>query len=206
MPRRQPPPRLLLMTDERMGEALWPALVRLPRGAGVVFRHYHTPPAERRALFDRVRAIARARGLWLILAGAPAEAIGWRADGAHGTSPHRRASRPLLRSRPAHDARELVAARRAASDLIFLSPVFPTRSHGAVRGLGPVRFGLLARRLGQDRPVRGAEKARWQSRNLVALGGVNPSRYKRLQALGANGWAAIDAWAPDDQNLKVVPR
>jgi thiamine-phosphate pyrophosphorylase len=38
------------MTDERLGDALWTALRRLPRGAGIVFRHYATPPAERRAL------------------------------------------------------------------------------------------------------------------------------------------------------------
>jgi hypothetical protein len=71
MPSRQARslPSLFLMTDERMGDALWRALERLPRGAGVVFRHYRLPPVERRALFERVRAVARRRGLRLLLGG-----------------------------------------------------------------------------------------------------------------------------------------
>lgn len=174
MHRRHPLPRLWLMTDERMGdEGLWRALGRLPRGSGVIFRHYRT--TDRRALFERVRAVARRRGLVLLLSGTPREAVGWRADGAHGRSPHIWASRPLLRTAPAHDARELARARAHA---VLLSPVFATRSHPDKRTLGPLRFGLLAR--GSRAP-------------LIALGGMNARRYKRLAPLGAFGWAGIDA-------------
>jgi thiamine-phosphate pyrophosphorylase len=162
------------MTDERMGEALWPALARLPRGAGVVFRHYGLPPAERRALYERVRTIARRRRLVLILAGSPLQAMAWKADGVHGRS-HRRAARPLLRSAPAHDRRELLAARHA--DLALASPVFPTRSHPGAAVLGPVRLGLM---LGAAR------------RGIVALGGVTPRHAQRLRSLGITRWAAID--------------
>jgi thiamine-phosphate pyrophosphorylase len=171
---RQPLPRLWLMTDERMGDGLWEALARLPRGSGVIFRHYAT--RERRALFDRVRAVARRRGLLLLLAGSPREAAAWRADGVHGRSPHRRMPRPLVRTAPVHDARELAAARGHA---ILVSPVFATRSHPEARTLGPARFAPLARlsRL----PV-------------IALGGMDARRFRRLAQLGAYGWAGIDAF------------
>jgi thiamine-phosphate pyrophosphorylase len=78
------------MTDERQGEALWTALDRLPRGAGVVFRHYSLPCAERRALFRRVHNMCARRRLMLVLAGDPvfARAMGsarlawtWDAEG-----------------------------------------------------------------------------------------------------------------------------
>lgn len=165
------------MTDERQGDALWTALGRLPRGAGVIFRHYATPPAKRRALFERVAGIARRRRLVLLLAGSPQLAMAWRADGAHGRSPHRRTTRPLLRTAPAHDMPELIAAERAGADLILLSPVFATRSHPGAPVLGPVRFGLLAR----------------QARTpIVALGGMTAKRARALP--DAYGWAAIDAW------------
>jgi len=170
---RHPLPRLWLMTDERMGEGLWRALERMPRGSGVIFRHYQTP--GRRALFERVRIAARRRRLVLLLAGTPREAVGWRADGAHGRSPHVRAARPLVRTAPAHHARELVRARANA---VFLSPAFATSSHPGARALGPLRFGLLARRA--DAP-------------LIALGGMDARRFRRLVPLGACGWAAIDA-------------
>jgi thiamine-phosphate pyrophosphorylase len=177
--RSAPPlPRLWLMTDERAGESLWIALRRLPRGAGVIFRHHATAPTERRRLFERVRAIARRRGLMLILAGRAEQAIGWRADGVHGRA--RNATSPRqIRTAPVHDAHEIARATRIRADLLLLSPVFPTRSHIGARALGRWRFAELARRT----PIP-----------VVALGGMDAQRARRMAALGAYGWAAIDAF------------
>jgi thiamine-phosphate pyrophosphorylase len=173
MQRRQPLPRLWLMTDER--QSVWPALARLPRGSGIVFRHYRLPPAERRQLFEQVRREARRKRHWLLLAGPPALARCWGADGSHDSC-----RRPGLFSAPAHSLRELRAAERAGAVLVFVSPVFATRSHPGGRTLGPSRFGLLAR----------------QSRvPVIALGGVNGRRGHGLAPLGAYGWAGIDAWS-----------
>lgn len=162
------------MTDERLGDDLWRAISRLPRGGGIVFRHYRTPAAERRRLFERVRGVARRRRLVLVLAGPQRQAIAWGADGAHGRSPHLRAARLLLRTAPAHDARELAQAARA--DLVFVSPIFATRSHAGARCLGPHRFAALARRAHQP---------------VIALGGMDAAKARRVRAYG---WAAIDAW------------
>jgi thiamine-phosphate pyrophosphorylase len=172
-------PDLFLMTDERIGAALWPALALLPRGAGVVYRHYGLPPAERRALYERVRAVARARRLLLLLAGPPRLAVAWRADGAHGRSPHRHASRPLVRSAPCHGRSDLIAARRAGVTLRFVSPIHATRSHPGAPALGRVRTGLM---------IRGERVG------IVALGGMTHRRSQTLYALGITRWAAIDAW------------
>jgi thiamine-phosphate pyrophosphorylase len=161
------------MTDERMGEALWDALARLPRGSGVIFRHYRTP--DRRALFERVRRVTRRRGLVLLLAGSLREAAAWRADGAHGHSLHVGGSRPLVRTAPAHDAGELGRARAHA---VFVSPVFATHSHPGAPSLGPVRFGMLARRAAAP---------------VIALGGMDARRFANIARLGAYGWAGIDA-------------
>lgn len=189
---RQSPPRLWLMTDERMGDALWAALEGLPRGSGVIFRHYHSPQPERRRLFDKVRGVTRRRRLVLVLAGRPRHAIGWRADGAHGVAqPY--AARPMLRTAPAHNRREFEAAARARVDVVFLSPVFPTRSHPGGSALGRVRFGLVvrARRHGAALP------------RVIALGGMNARRFRRLVALGADGWAAIDAWTAEPASVRT---
>ncbi|WP_257215029.1 thiamine phosphate synthase [Sphingomonas sp. R-74633] len=158
------------MTDERMGEALWDALERLPRGAGVVFRHYGLAAVERRALFARVLKVARRRGLVLVRAGSQP----MRGEaGAHG-----RRGRGL-RTAPAHNRREAVAALRAGANALFVSPAFPTRSHPGARALGRVRFGLLVR--GLDVPV-------------IALGGMDARKAASLKPFGLYGWAAIDAW------------
>ena len=178
MQRRQPLPRLWLMTDERQGDALWAALERLPRGAGIVFRHYGLPSQARRALFGRVRAVARRRGLLLLLGGTQGEALDWGADGSHGRGP--RASPRRLRSVPVHDLTGIRAAERAGADLVFLSPVHATRSHPAATPLGARRFSSLAR--ATRLPV-------------IALGGMDARKAGRLD--GAYGWGGIDAWAAD---------
>jgi thiamine-phosphate pyrophosphorylase len=180
MPRRYPVPRLWLMTDERMGEDLWTALECLPRGSGVVFRHYGLPPSERRALFARILRIARRRRLVVIRAGSSP------LRGEMGV--HARPGRGL-RTAPAHSRREAVTATRAGADALFVSPVFATRSHPGARALGHARLGLLIR--GLDVPV-------------IALGGMDAKRAAGLRGLGIHGWAAIDAWAPD-QKRKAVP-
>ena len=166
MSRRQPLPRLWLMTDERQGEDLWAALERLPKGAGIVFRHYGLAPRQRRQLFEKVRKLARRRRLFLL------GAAGLRGDGIHnGRSPG-------FWSASAHSLRELKAAERSGAALIFLSPAFATRSHPGARPLGPVRFGLIAR------------NARVP---IIALGGMDARRARSLPHI--YGWAGIDAWS-----------
>lgn len=174
MPRCHPDyPRRWLMTDERMGDDLWRVLARLPRGTGVVFRHYGLAKPARAELFARVARIARARRLVLVVAGA--DRLGG-ACGRHGRDPRRMRG---LRTWPAHDAREVIAGRRAGADLLFVSPLFATASHPGARPLGVVRAATLARLA----PGR-----------AIALGGVGPQHERRMAAAGFVGWAAIDAW------------
>ena len=173
MQRRQPLPRLWLMTDERLGDRLLAAVEGLPMGAGMVFRHYGLGEPDRRALFDEVKAVARRRGLMLLLAGPADQAEAWGADGSHGRGPG-----SGLRSAPVHDWAEIRAAERDGADLLFLSPVFATRSHPGTRPLGPARVSLLARQT--HLPV-------------IALGGMNDVRVRRLRE--AYGWAGVDAFA-----------
>lgn len=166
------------MTDERQGDALWAALERLPRGAGVVFRHHATPLAERRRLFARVRRVARRRGLLLVRAG---DRTLRGEAGVHGQGGRGNGQKRGLLTWPAHDRRQALAGVRAGARLLFVSPVFATRSHPGARPAGPVRAAAIARGL----PV-----------TVIALGGMDARRFRRLRALGFDGYAAIDAWNP----------
>lgn len=175
---RHPLPRLWLFTDERMGDALLPAIRRLPKGhAGVIFRHYRTPETERRRLLDRISRITRKRRLILLVAGPDHGLPRWRSDGVHGRAPHRYGQR--LHSMPVHSIMELRQAERAGADFIFLSPLFATASHPGARTLGRARFGQMAR--SSRLPV-------------MALGGVDQGNFRSLEPLGASGFGAIDAW------------
>lgn len=182
-------PRLLplvwLFTDERQGSAVFDAVRALPPGSGIVFRHYSLPPAERAALFARIRRLARRRRLCLLWAGSVHDAVRHGADGVHGWD-RAATMRPLLRTAAVHDRRQLVRAQRIGADAVFLSPLFATRSHPGARPLGRSRFGLIAAHA--TMPV-------------IALGGVSGN--PRLP--GAAGFAAIDGLTPG-QKRKAVPR
>jgi thiamine-phosphate pyrophosphorylase len=170
------------MTDERMGDALLPSIAALPKASGVIFRHYSLTDSQRRALFDQVRKIARARRLLLILAGSPRLARAWKADGTHG-----RGRGWGVQSAPVHTPQEMRTAERNGADILFISPVFPTQSHIGKAGLGRVRLGLLM--AGTKKPV-------------IALGGMNPKRAQSLLALNIHGWAGIDALRVA-QNIRI---
>lgn len=164
-------PLCWLMTDERQGDDLWSALERVPRGSGVVFRHHATPPAARRRLFARVRAVARRRRLVLVRAGSQR----LRGEGGvHGRRGH------ALVTWPAHRRTEAIAGRRNGAALLFVSPLFATRSHPGAVALGPVRAAMIGRGLGVV---------------VIALGGMDERRFRRVRQLGFDGYAAIDAWS-----------
>ena len=187
--RRAPIPTFWLMTDERMGDSLFAAIEALPRGTGIVFRHHATGLAARRALFERVARMARRKRLMLIRAGA--QRLGRGEAGVHGKG---RLSRPGLRTWSAHSRAQAIAGKRAGADIMFVSPVYPTRSHPGAPALGPLRAAAIGRGLGLK---------------TIALGGMDPDRFRGLTDLGFQGWAAIDAWLLSqktaDQKRKAVP-
>ena len=193
MPRRQPSlPNLWLISDARNDAVLEDVLRRLPRGSGFVFRHYHLAPADRRARFEALLRIARARKHWVVLSGSARQAARWGADGnycapaqagASGSKAHGRTRSPPARRlglclMTAHSLREIGRCRGAHS--ILLSPVFPTRSHPAAPALGPLRFRLLAARARVP---------------VIALGGMDTAGARRLRH---PRWAAIDGLIPKD--------
>ena len=184
LPRQRLSPRLptvWLISDERVDtDRLLRAARRLPRGSGIILRHYRTGPEERRALFDALRWIARMRGHVLLLAGSVEVARAWGANGVHLSGGQRlRRSRPRsgVVTAPVHTLRELRLAERNRADLVFLSPLFATRSHPGARPLGPYRFAAIARR--SRVPV-------------MALCGVKQHRLL-LRRIGASGYGAIDS-------------
>jgi thiamine-phosphate pyrophosphorylase len=113
-----------------------------------------------------------------MLAGSPALAADWGADGSHGWEGAGRSH--LLTSLSVHDAEEMSAANRLKPDLAFVSPVFETQSHPGNPSLG----------------IEGLSKlAALATMPVVALGGMNEERARMLAHPNIHGWAAIDAWS-----------
>ena len=177
-------PTLWLVTDPARTPDPVAAAMRLPRGAGVIYRAFGARDAQ--AIGLALAAVARRRGLVLLVGADAALAAAVGAHGLHlpqramATAPRLRARRPRwIVTAAAHDARAVAAAGRLGLSAVLVSPVFPSRSPSAGRPLGPTRFARL---------VRGAVPA-------IALGGVNACTANRMRHTGAAGLAAVEGLA-----------
>jgi len=176
-------PPLILMTDAaRLADPL-PVVAALPAGSAVIIRHYGDP--DREDLARRVMAVARPRGVRVLIAGDAVLAVKVGADGLHlpeamaalGPGPWRGWRRPRwLLTAAAHSPAALRRAARAGADAALLAPVFPTASHPQATPLGSLRFAAWCRQ--SPLPV-------------YALGGVSAATAGRLKASGAAGFAGI---------------
>lgn len=175
-------PRHWLMTDERMGGLLWQAVDRLPAGDGaIVLRHYSLTADERLDLGRLLAQRAAERGLLLAVAGS--ETLADALDAALVHNPAAPAQRSFSTS--VHNAGEAIAAREEGAALIFVSPVYPTRSHPGARSLGAADAARLVQAAGCP---------------AIALGGMNERRFATLDARYPGlfaGYAGIDCWLRD---------
>ncbi len=181
-------PRLLLVTDGlRLPDPL-PVAGALPRGAGILLRHYDS--AGRRSLAIRLAQLARRRRLVLLVAGDWRLAAAIGAAGLHLPEGLLRSGRlaPALgwarrRRRlvtaACHSQAALAAAGKLGVRAALLSPVFATRSHPGAPSLGPLRFAAWCR----SAPLP-----------VYALGGVTGRSARRLAGSGACGLAAVGGW------------
>lgn len=166
-------PKVWLISDPRFKDRLYRSVQKLPKGSGVILRHYEDP--NRYEIFKNLSRICRRRGLILINAGTD------NFLNCHGRYYGKPPKNWLLNNRKAmaiisvHNARELAQARRHKADQLLISPLFATRSHKGERPLGVLAFRRLAEM--SNIPV-------------IAMGGMNSKRNAMIRY--AYGYAAID--------------
>ena len=95
-------PQLWLMTDARNDDILEQAIARLPRGSGIIFRHYHLEATQRAHRLCEVRKLAKRHG-HLLFAAAPPDRSG--IDGIHLRGGEKRRLRSMPHSAAVHDVR-----------------------------------------------------------------------------------------------------
>lgn len=176
-----PPFSLAFLTDE--ARIARPDLVvrALPAGAAVILRDYDAP--NRAALARRLIAIARPRGVLVLIGADVALARRLKADGVHiprwAAAPDDRNG--LIVSCAAHDEAELQRAVTTQADVALLSPAFPTMSPSNGVALGAAKFKALAAAA---------------SIPILALGGVDETNSHALAGPNIAGLAAIGAFLP----------
>ena len=172
-------PRAFFLTDPVRTPDPLKVVKRLPRGFGVIWRHFGE--STRLATGHALARACRRRGLVLLVANDPKLARRIGAAGVHWPERQLRGIRPRwpgqIETASAHSRAALARARLHGVDAVLLSAVFPSRSPSAGPPLGAQRFSRLA--LAAPLPV-------------YALGGIAPDNAARI-AKHAAGWAAIEA-------------
>lgn len=172
-------PRAFFVTDPVRTPDPLKVVKRLPRGFGVIWRHFGE--STRLATGLALARACRKRGLVLLVANDPqlsqrigAAGVHWPERQLRGVRSHRPGQ---IETASAHSRAAIARARRLGADAVLLSAVFPSRSPSAAPPLGALRFSRLA--LASALPV-------------YALGGIGPDNVRRI-ATHAAGWAAIEA-------------
>lgn len=172
-------PRAFFLTDPDRTKNLIAVIANLPRGFGVIYRHFGA--ANRYVVGAQLARACRQRGLILLVSADPALAARIGADGVHWPEARLTGVRPrhprFIETAAAHSRAAIARAHRFDMDAVIVSTVFPSRSPSAGKALGPLRFRLTAR----NAPLP-----------VYALGGINADTAARAMS-GAAGWAAIDA-------------
>jgi thiamine-phosphate pyrophosphorylase len=171
------------MTDAERTPDPGTAIKRLPKGAGVIFRHYQVP--NRKEIAQELVLLCRPRRIKFLVADDWRLAMQINADGVHlpehalqnwkgcGSGV---GSKNLLITAAAHSQKSLWAAARVGVNAVLVSPVFPTASHSEKVPLGLTRFANMCR----VSPVP-----------VYALGGITENNLTRLQNCGCVGVAGI---------------
>ena len=161
-------PRLWFLSAEERGIHSRDIVPKLPRGTGVIYRDYCNP--ERRLRTRELARICRRKGLVLLAGTSRPCSPPPPTAGVHVPSWSRRPLRARgLVTLSVHRGSDLRRARASRAHLFIAAPVFRTEAHPEAVPLGPLRLGLLARRL--PGPV-------------AALGGITPVTARRLTGLG----------------------
>lgn len=185
-----PAPPLLVITDRHQAGSPLPIVIRRAIAGGarwISLREKDLPAADRHALLDTLRGIARPLGCRVTVHGDIDAAD--RCDGVHlpaGGDPaaaRRRLGPTALIGLSAHDADSV--AKAGGADYVSVSPVFGTPSKpGYGPPLGPAGLAALV----HISPVP-----------VIALGGVTPTNLAACLSAGAAGAAVMGSVmrAPD---------
>jgi thiamine-phosphate pyrophosphorylase len=167
------------MTDPKRTPDPAAIAANLPKGWGVVYRHFGA--TDRYAAGAKLARICKQRGLTLLVSADPALAAAIGADGVHWPEKRLRGVRHrspnFIETASAHSRASLTRAHTLKLDAAFLSAAFPSNSPSAGKPLGPIRFRQIAR----SAPLP-----------VYALGGITPGNAAHIAQHSA-GWAAIEA-------------
>ena len=182
----------VFFTDRRKVFDFKKVIKNLPKNSVVIIREYDLAPKEREIFAQKISNLARNRGLKILVGKDLILAQKIKADGVHFSDFDKIPTQFLQKklwpknfifSLAAHDLKSVLRLQKLSSDLLFISPIFPTTSHVNTKNLGLKNLAKISFQ---------TKNRSYFAPNIYALGGVNLENLKSLRKLPIQGFGAID--------------
>lgn len=177
---------VFFFTDRKRCADLNLAIKKLPKNSAVIFREYDLDEVSREKLAREIIAICRERNHKILIGKNVELARKLRADGIHFSDNdilpmavfnRQNWPREFIFSFACHNFLSVLKSQHLKADLLFVSPIFTTKSHPNIAPLGLMQLSKIIRV--SKIPV-------------FALGGVNEKNIHALKKLDLQGFGAIE--------------
>lgn len=160
----------------------------LPKNSIIIFREYSLKKDKRQELATKFLKIAQKLNHQFFVGKDPKMALAIRANGVHYSDLDRNSwqlikkeySHQFAISLACHDLKSIKKAQNSNAEILFLSPIFMTKSHENSRPLGLQRL---------------AKSCKYSSKPIFALGAVNSNNISKVLKNNAGGFAGIEIFA-----------
>lgn len=154
----------------------------LPKNSAIIFREYDLNRVAREKMAREVFDICRKNNQRILIGKDYELAQTLGADGVHFSDRQEfpaqiNRQQNFMITLACHNFSSVLKSQNLPVDAIFLSPIFPTKSHEGAPVLG---LEILKKAMNTSKIP------------IFALGGVNEENLKILQSLGAQGFGGID--------------
>jgi thiamine-phosphate pyrophosphorylase len=175
-------PKIFFFTDRKRLDDVFEVVTNLPKNSAVIIREYDLNFTKRLNFALKIRDIAKKNSLKILVGKDAKLAAKIKADGLHlsDLEGFRRfnhyLNKNLLVSYSCHSEKSIRKAQKYGCNLIFYSPIFPTKSHPNQKAIGV----LALRKLTLKTKIP-----------IYALGGVSIQNIKILRNSRVAGFGGI---------------
>ncbi len=180
--------KAVLFTDRKKISDFKKTIENLPKNSTIIIREYDLDKISRENFAREIMTIASQKGLSVLVGKDFTLAKKIKAHGIHFSDfdklplqffKKKSFPKNFIFSFACHDLKSVLKAKKLKTNMIFISPIFETTSHGGQKTIGLKNLAKIAVKSKNDN-------------YLYALGGINSTNIKSLRKLGLSGFGAID--------------
>jgi thiamine-phosphate pyrophosphorylase len=177
-----------MFSDLKRVPNLEKAIYNLPKNSIIIFREYSLKKDKRQELALKFLKIAKKLNHKFFVGKDSKMALEIKADGVHYSDLDQNSWQLIKKKYPhkfsislaCHDFKSIQKAQNSNAEILFLSPIFKTKSHENAKNLGLLKL---------------VKSCKYSSKKVFALGGVNSQNIGKVLKNYADGFAGIEIFA-----------